>query len=324
MYSPIGLKKGGTYLIRILVTGGAGYIGSVLTPRLLEAGHHVTVIDNFMYGQTSLASCIRNPNFELVYGDVRDKSLLKALLRKSDVIIPLAAIVGAPACDRNPTLAQSVNKDSMIWLFEHVGQSQQVLMPTTNSAYGSGDEKNFCDETSPLKPLSLYAKDKVYVEERLMNLKNATSFRLATVFGVSPRMRLDLLVNNFVFRAMTDKFVVLFESNFKRNYIHVVDVVRVFELALTNPESFSGEIFNVGLSSANISKLELCREIAQFIPNFTFVEAPFGRDPDQRNYLVSNSKIESRGFKPEITLQQGIQELAKGLKMFDKRPFTNL
>jgi nucleoside-diphosphate-sugar epimerase len=197
-------------------------------------------------------------------------------------------------------------------------------MPTTNSAYGSGDQNNFCDEKSPLNPLSLYARDKVVVEESLMQFENATSFRLATVFGISPRMRLDLLVNDFVYRAITDGFVIVFEGHFKRNYIHVDDVVQAFNLALDHNERFKGEIFNVGLSEANISKLELCKEIQKIVPSFTFLEAALGKDPDQRNYIVSNEKIESQGFSPKVNLRDGLSELVKGLKMFDQKQFTNL
>jgi len=310
--------------MKILVTGGAGYIGSVLVPDLLSQGHEVTVIDNFMYKQTSLASSIRNKNLNLIFGDVRDEALLKQHLPKSDVIIPLAAIVGAPACDSDPIAAQSINKDSILWLLKQLSTSQRIITPTTNSAYGSGDKNNFCNESSPLNPLSLYARDKVTVEKELMEHPGATSFRLATVFGISSRMRLDLLVNNFTYRAVTDGFVVVFEGHFKRNYIHVVDVVQAFNLALSNEKDFSGEIFNVGLSEANISKIELCREIQSILPSFTYLEAALGKDPDQRNYVVSNEKIEKFGFKPSVSLGNGLQELVKGLKMFSHKPFTNI
>jgi nucleoside-diphosphate-sugar epimerase len=310
--------------MNILITGGAGYIGSVLVPNLLSQGHSVTVIDNFMYKQTSLAASIRNEKLTLVFGDVRDESLMKAHLAKADMVIPLAAIVGAPACDRDPISAQSINKDSILWLLKHLSSSQRVIMPTTNSAYGSGGENNYCDENSPLNPLSLYARDKVIVENALMELSNATSFRLATVFGVSPRMRLDLLVNNFAYRAISDGFVVVFEGHFKRNYVHLLDVIQAFNLALDNEKDFRGEIFNVGLSEANISKIDLCHEIQLIVPNFTYLEAALGKDPDQRNYIVSNQKIEMLGFKPEVTLQSGLQELVKGLEMFKHKPFTNL
>lgn len=310
--------------MNILVTGGAGYIGSVLVPNLLANNHKVTVIDNFMYKQTSLASSISNPNFKLVFGDVRDNNLMLKLLSKADLVIPLAAIVGAPACDKDYITAQSVNKDSMIWLIDKLDSNQRIIMPTTNSAYGSGDLNNFCDENSPLKPMSTYAKDKVSVEKVLMELSKSTSLRLATVFGISPRMRLDLLVNNFTYRALTDGYVVVFEGHFKRNYIHILDVVQAFNLAIENENKFGGEIFNVGLSNANVSKLELCAEIQKLITKFVFFESQVGKDPDQRNYIVSNAKIELVGFKPQFSLQQGIHELAKGLKMFDLEPFTNL
>jgi nucleoside-diphosphate-sugar epimerase len=310
--------------LKILVTGGAGYIGSILVPDLLNRGHSVTVIDNLMYGQTSLAAIISNPKLELVYGDVRDESLMRKHLKNADVIIPLAAIVGAPACDRDPILSSSINKDAIYWMLKRVSSDQRIVMPTTNSAYGSGDENNFCDENSPLNPLSLYARDKVAVEEVLMQNKNATSFRLATVFGISPRMRLDLLVNNFTFRAVTDGFIVLFEGHFKRNYIHVRDVSSAFQFAIENPEKSSGEIFNVGLSEANISKLELCERIKKLVPSFTYVESQIGSDPDKRNYVVSNAKIEKAGFKTQIGLDVGIKELIKGIPMFNHKPFTNL
>ena len=310
--------------MNILVTGGAGYIGSLLVPYFLSQGHSVTVIDNFMYRQTSLAPSIRDEKLTLVFGDVRDESLMKAHLAKADAIIPLAAIVGAPACDSDPIAAQSINKDSILWLLKQLSPNQRIIMPTTNSAYGSGDQNNYCDENSPLNPLSLYARDKVTVEKALMELPNATSFRLATVFGISPRMRLDLLVNNFAYRAITDGFVIVFEGHFKRNYIHVLDVIQAFNLGLNDEKNFKGEVFNVGLSEANISKIDLCREIQSLIPTFTYLEAALGKDPDQRNYVVSNQKIENLGFKPVVSLRNGLEELIKGLKMFNHKPFTNL
>jgi nucleoside-diphosphate-sugar epimerase len=309
---------------RILITGGAGYIGSTLVPELLNLGHSVTVIDNFLYGQTSLAAIIGNPRLELVYGDVRDKATMTPHIGKADVIIPLAAIVGAPACDKDPILSSSINKEAIYWMLKKISPNQRIIMPTTNSAYGSGDKNNFCDEKSPLNPLSLYARDKVAVENVLMQNSNATSFRLATVFGISPRMRLDLLVNNFTLRAVTDGFIVVFEGHFKRNYIHVKDVSLAFQLAIESPEKFNGEIFNVGLSEANISKLDLCERIKRIIPSFTYVESQIGSDPDKRNYVVSNEKIEKAGFKTQIGLDDGIRELIKGLPMFNHKPFTNL
>jgi nucleoside-diphosphate-sugar epimerase len=311
-------------LKNILVTGGAGYVGSVLVPVLLQNGHKVTVIDNFLYKQPSLASVVSNKNFSLVYGDVRDKELMSKHISGADIIIPLAAIVGAPACLKDPQMASSVNKDSMIWMFDKISSSQQILMPTTNSAYGSGDENNYCDEESKLNPLSLYAKDKVHVEKYLMEKENATSFRLATVFGISPRMRLDLLVNNFVQRALTDRFVILFEGHFKRNYVHVKDVVDAFVFGVNNLDKVKGQIFNFGLSEANISKQQLCERIKNQLPEFTFQDAPLAKDPDQRNYIVSNKKIEAIGMKAKVTLDEGISELIKGLGMFTSYPYTNL
>jgi len=310
--------------LNILVTGAAGYIGSLLVPSLLGNGHKVVAVDNFMYKQNSLTTSISDPNFELVFGDVRDKNLMLKLLSKADLVIPLAAIVGAPACDKDPLLAESVNKDSILWLIDNLSSSQRIIMPTTNSAYGTSDLNDMCDENSPLKPISLYAKDKVVVEKALMDLSNSTSLRLATVFGLSPRMRLDLLVNNFTFRAITDGFIVIFEGHFKRNYIHIRDVVSAFNLAIENEKDFTGQIFNLGLSDANLSKIELCAEIKNLIPNFTYFESPYGKDPDQRNYIVSNKKIEQLGFIPKFSLKQGLLELIKGLKIFDSKPFTNL
>ena len=308
----------------VLVTGGAGYIGSVLVSELLNRDFKVIVLDNFMYRQQSLAHLIRNKNLEIVFGDVRDNSTMQNLVSRSDVILPLAAIVGAPACAKDPVTASSINKDATLWLLSKIGSGQQVIMPTTNSAYGSGGEDNYYDENSFLFPLSQYAKEKVIIEEELMKNSNATSLRLATVFGISSRMRLDLLVNNFVHRAVKDKFVVLFEGHFKRNYVHVKDVAAAFAFAIENPEKVSGQVFNFGLSTANISKIELCEEIKKLIPDFTYLEAPFARDPDQRNYLVSNLKFENVGMKARITLKDGIEELIKGMNMYHVPQFANI
>jgi nucleoside-diphosphate-sugar epimerase len=311
-------------LSKILVTGGAGYIGSIMVPQLIDEGHQVTVIDNYMYKQSSLSELVLNKKFKLEIGDVRDLELIKKHLVSNDIVIPLAAIVGAPACKKNPNEATSINKDSILSLFKFVSSNQLVIMPTTNSAYGSGNENNYCDEESPLNPLSLYAKDKVYVEQELTQLNNWISFRLATVFGLSPRMRLDLLVNNFVYRALIDKFIVLFEGHFKRNYIHVRDVANAFKFAINNSGKMNNNIFNVGLTEANISKIELCKEIRKFVPDFVIKEEEFTKDPDQRNYIVSNSKIENLGFETQISLENGLQELVTGIQIFKNFPHTNL
>jgi nucleoside-diphosphate-sugar epimerase len=310
--------------MKILVTGGAGYIGSKLVSSLLDLGHHVVVIDNLMYRQTSLAHLISNSSLEFHHGDIRDFHLMEKLIASADAIFPLAAIVGAPACSKDPILAKSVNNEAIKWMLSKLSKNQVLIMPTTNSAYGQGEEGNFCDENSPLNPLSLYAKDKVEVEQALMEKENVTSLRLATVFGISPRMRLDLLVNNFVFHAVTDGFLVIFEGHFKRNYIHINDVVQAFILALNNRSLFSGEIFNVGLSEANISKLELCKMIKEVIaPNFIFFEDNLGKDPDKRNYIVSNTKIERAGFSPKVSLNDGLKELYRGMALFSQKLHAN-
>lgn len=308
----------------ILVTGGAGYLGSTMVPELLAKGHKVTVIDNFMYGQNSLAHVCNNPNFSVVRGDVRIADVALPLIKKADIIIPLAAYVGAPLCARDPVGASSTNHDALIMMLKNVSKHQRILMPTTNSAYGSGDENNFCTEESPLRPMSLYAIEKVKVEEELMQHPNSISFRLATVFGMSPRMRIDLLVNDFTYRAVHDHFVVLFESNFKRNYIHVRDIARVFMHGIENYEKMNGQIYNVGLSEANVSKKELCEVIRKQVPDFTFIDAPIGKDPDQRNYIVSNEKIEATGYKPQVSLDAGIRELIKGFTMIRNTRYGNV
>jgi len=295
-----------------------------MVPDLLQAGYEVTVLDNFMYGQNSLAHVCHHPFFNVVRGDVRNESIVRPLLSRADVIIPLAALVGAPICSRDPVGAQTINHDSVKSLFRFSSPDQWILMPTTNSAYGSGEKDNFCTEDSPLNPISKYAIDKVEIEKDLMTRRNAVSFRLATVFGMSPRMRLDLLVNDFTYRAVNDRFVVLFESSFKRNYIHVRDVSRVFQFAIENFQKMKGEVFNVGLSDANVSKKELCERIHRYIPDFVFIDAPVGKDPDQRNYIVSNAKLESTGFRQSHSLEFGIQELIKGFTMIKNARYGNV
>jgi nucleoside-diphosphate-sugar epimerase len=308
----------------ILVTGGAGYLGSTMVPDLLAAGHKVTVLDNFMFKQTSLNHCCYHPNFTVVKGDIRQKETMSALMKEADVIIPLAALVGAPLCNLDPIGATTINHDAIELMLNILSKDQIVLMPTTNSAYGTGDKDNYCNEESPLRPISQYAIEKVEIEKELMQHPNAVSFRLATVFGMSPRMRIDLLVNDFTYRAVNDRFVVLFESHFKRNYIHVRDVSRVFQHALNNHDAMKGEIYNVGLSDANVSKKELCEHIQKQLPEFIFIDEQIGKDPDQRDYIVSNEKIELTGFRTEFSLDRGIGELIKGYKMISNRRYGNI
>lgn len=307
-------------MANILITGGAGYIGSVLVPELLQDGHNVTVLDNFIFGQSSLNHVCYHLNFRVYRGDVRIEADMLPLMKDADIIIPLAAYVGAPFCDRDPIGATTTNKDAIFMMMKYLDKDQVVIMPTTNSAYGTGDN---CTEESPLNPISRYAIDKVEVEKVLMNHSNATSLRLATVFGMSPRMRIDLLVNDMTYRAVNDGFVVLFESHFKRNYIHVLDVCQAFTMALEN-KNMRGQIYNIGLSSANVSKRELCDTIKKYVPRFEIVEAEIGKDKDQRNYMVSNEKIEKEGFKPNFDLDMGIQELLKGYAMLKNTKYGNV
>ena len=310
--------------MKILVTGGAVYLGSTMIGYLLNAGHSVIVFDNFMFGEASLNHYCYNDNFDIVNGDVRVQETMEPLIKWADAIIPLAALVGAPLCQKDPVAAKTTNNEAIMMMLEKVSADQLILMPTTNSAYGSGDKDNFCDENSPLNPISSYAIEKVEVEKALMQRENSISFRLATVFGMSPRLRIDLLVNDFTHRAVNDKTVVLFESHFKRNYIHVRDVSRVFIHGLNNFERMKRKIFNVGLSSANVSKKELCERIAKQVPGFLFLEHELAKDPDQRNYIVSNEKLEATGFEPSISLEQGIAELIKGFKMIRNRRYGNI
>ncbi|MCA3263367.1 MAG: NAD(P)-dependent oxidoreductase [Telmatospirillum sp.] len=310
--------------MRILVTGGAGYLGSTLVPALLEAGHAVTVLDNFMFRQAPLAHVCAHPDFDVVRGDCRDASVLKPLVAKADIAIPLAALVGAPLCNNDQTGAVSINRDAVRTLLGLLAKDQRVLMPVTNSGYGVGEPGKECTEESPLRPLSLYGRTKVEAEELVLGRDNGMSFRLATVFGMSPRMRIDLLVNDFVHRAVTDRAVVLFEPHFKRNYIHVRDVARAFLHGIANFQAMKNRPYNVGLSDANLSKMELCQRIQAHVPGFVFLEAPIGEDPDKRDYIVSNARIEATGFKPAHSLDAGIAELVKGYRMIRNGMYGNV
>ena len=308
----------------VLVTGGAGYIGSVLVPELLRLEYKVMVLDNFMYHQNSLLDCCGNEGFDVVKGDVRDESVLRPLLKNADYVIPLAALVGAPLCNRDRAGAVTINRDAVGLIAKLASREQGIIIPTTNSGYGIGQKGVYCTEETPLKPITLYGKVKMEAERIVLDRGNSISFRLATVFGMSPRMRIDLLVNDFTYRAVKDRIGVIFEGHFKRNYIHVRDVAGAFIHAMDNFEKMKNEPYNVGLSDANISKLELCAKIKEQLPEFLYLEAPIGEDPDKRDYIVSNEKIERTGFKTRYSLDMGIRELIKGYRIISNDKYGNV
>ncbi len=310
--------------MKILVTGAAGYIGSVLVPILLKEGHEVIAIDNFMYNQTSLLDCCYDEKLTIIRGDARDEGLISEQLKNADAVFPLACLTGMPICSKDPVGAKTVNLDAVRMILELRSKDQPIIFPTTNSGYGIGQKGIYCTEETPLNPVSLYGQLKVEAEKLILDAGNGITLRLATTFGVSPRMRLDLLVNDFTYRAVTDHFVVLFQAHFKRNYIHVRDVAKVFIHCLKNFDKMKDEPYNVGLSDANLSKWELCEEIKKQAPEFYFAESKIGEDPDKREYIVSNAKIEATGFKPNVSLQMGIAELIKGYQVIRKNKFSNV
>ena len=306
--------------MKLLVTGGAGFLGSILTQVALERQDvsRVTVLDTFAHGNT-LGHLVDDPRLRLVRGDCREKALVTDLVKGADVIIPLAAVVGAPACAADPVAASTVNDNAVAGICRLASKSQKVVLPNTNSGYGIGEPGVECTEESALRPLSLYGQTKIKAEMHVLNA-GGVSLRLATLFGMSPRMRLDLLVNDFVYRAVNDRVVVLFEAHFKRNYLHVRDAARAFMFAVLH--DLPNGAYNVGLSDANLSKKELCEAIAKHVP-FTFTEAPIGQDPDKRDYVVSNQKIEATGFHPKYTLDAGIRELVNGYAMIRDWRYRN-
>jgi len=308
---------------RVLITGGAGYLGAIIVPRLLASGFRVTVFDSLIFSQNSLLDCCSTDGFEFIRGDICDWNVLKPSIDEADIIIPLAAIVGAPACSRNPTVTRLVNLDAQLRIAKNIGSGQKVIFPTTNSGYGIGAKEEFCTEESPLRPVSEYGRMKVEVEQAFLDTEQAVTFRLATVFGMSPRMRMDLLVNDFVYRALKDRVLVLFEENFRRNYIHVRDVAKAFEFAIEQFDGMRGQAFNVGLSSANLTKRELAEKIREHLPETYIHSAAIGEDPDKRDYLVSNKKIESFGWMPDFSLDDGIIELVKGYSIIKPNVFAN-
>ena len=307
-----------------MITGGAGYLGSVMIPVLLEKGHEVTVLDNFLFGQATLLDFCGHPCFNVFRGDCRDEALVKKLMASADVIIPLAALVGAPLCKLDPLAAHSINAVAVQMICRLASRQQRIILPTTNSGYGIGEKGKMCTEETPLRPISLYGTSKCEAEAAVLERENSLSFRLATVFGASPRMRVDLLVNDFVHRAVQDRAVVIFEGHFKRNYIHIRDVARAFLHAIENFEVMKGRPYNVGLEEANLSKLELCARIQKHIPGFIYLEAPIGEDPDKRDYIVSNARILATGFRPGWDLDRGIQELIKVFTILRNSRYSNV
>ncbi|MEG4277561.1 NAD(P)-dependent oxidoreductase [Microcoleus sp. MON1_C1] len=309
---------------RLLVTGAAGYLGSVLCEHLLDAGYRVTALDSLMYGQNSLFHLCANPAFDFIEGDVRNEDLMQRLIKDADVIIPLAAIVGAPACKRDPGMTKSVNLEAVQLINRLRSPQQLVVYPNTNSGYGASTGDTYCTEDTPLDPISLYGQTKVQAELELLESPNAITLRLATVFGTSPRMRLDLLVNHFVYTAITDGYLVIFEKDFKRNYVHIRDVADCMIYCIQNAEKMTGRPYNVGLDEANLSKEELALKVKEYVPNFYIHFAPIGSDPDKRNYIVSNQRLREAGFEAKRTLDDGIKELLKGYRMMGRAPFKNI
>ncbi|MBQ7043378.1 MAG: NAD(P)-dependent oxidoreductase [Clostridia bacterium] len=310
--------------MKIAITGGAGYIGSVLVPELLHLGHEVRVLDNFYFGQTALLDCCADKSFSIIRGDARDRDTLAKLIDGADLIIPLAALVGFPLCDYDKIAAKTTNLDAILLLLELRKPEQKIIFPCTNSGYGTSDGSIYCTEDTPLNPISLYGTTKAEAEKAILEAGNSLTFRFATVFGASPRMRLDLLVNDFVYRAVNDRTMIIFEGHFKRNFIHIRDVVGAYIHAINNFETMKGKAYNCGLSDANLSKIELCEKIKEHLPQFTFFESEINSDPDKRNYIVSNERLESTGWKPKYSLDDGIEELIKTYSIIKNNSYANI
>ena len=309
--------------VHVLVTGGAGYLGAILCEHLLAAGRRVTVVDSLVWGQQSLMHLAADPAFDFVRGDVRDERLMAELIARADVLIPLAAVVGAPACDRDPWLARAVNLDAVRLLDALRSPRQLVVFPTTNSGYGTRSGETHCTEETPLEPISLYGRTKAEAEAHLLGRPSVVTLRLATVFGASPRPRLDLLVNHFVHAAVTDGYLVLFEKHFKRNYVHVRDVADCFLHCIDNAARMAGRCFNVGLDEANLSKEELALKVKAHVPRLHIECSEVGTDPDQRNYVVSNRRLREAGFAARRSIDDGIRELLVAYRMLPRSPLAN-
>lgn len=309
---------------RVLVTGGAGYLGSMLVPLLLKEGHEVTVLDSFYFNQSTLLDCCMNPNFSVVRGDARNEKLMETLMEGQDYIIPLAAMVGFPLCRADEIAAETTNLGAIKTILKLRKPEQRIMYPCTNSGYGVGEGGKFCTEDTPMRPISLYGSTKTEAERLVLEAGNSLTFRFATVFGASPRMRIDLLVNDFVYRAVFDRTAVIFEGNFKRNYIHIRDAVGAFVWAMNHFEEMKGKPYNCGLSTANLSKIELCEKIKEHIPGFVYLEAPVGEDPDKRDYIVSNERLEATGWRPQYSLDDGIEELKKVYTIIKNKTYSNI
>lgn len=316
--------------MKILITGGAGYIGNILTPHLLSKGHNVTVLDNLIHRQHGIIENCNDNNFTFVYGDVRTPETYKPLISSHDVIINLAAYVGMPLCKRFPHETKQVNQDSAEFLAKNISKDQYIIHATTNSGYGLGQHQEgkavYCNEETPLKPISLYGETKCAAEKAIMQTGNSTSFRLATVMGISRKMRMDLLVNDFTYRAWNDRFIVLFESHFLRNFIHVRDVAKAFSFSIENHSQMSNQVYNVGNTSANVNKMQLCETIKKYVPEFYITESEINKDPDQRNYIVSNDKIEKLGWECDFSLDHSVQEILKACPVIKNTncPFSDI
>ena len=308
----------------ILIIGGGGYIGSILTKYLLDKNYNVTILDNFRFQQSSLLDCCGYNNFSVIRGDCRDIDTLKDAIKDKNVIIPLAALVGAPLCDTDQTAALSTNLEAIKLLLSIRQNDQKIIFPSTGSGYGATSSNVLCTEETPINPMSLYARTKIEAEKLILNDGNSIVLRLTTVFGASPRMRVDLLVNDMVYRAVHDSSVILFESNFKRDFIHVKDIARAFFHSIINFDKMKNQVYNVGLPEANLSKKELCQKIQKYIPKFTFIESEIGTDPDKRDYIVSSDKIMKTGFTPKYSLEYGIEELIKAFTILGNRKYSNV
>jgi nucleoside-diphosphate-sugar epimerase len=311
-------------MIRVLITGGAGYLGSILAEHLLAHSCKVVVLDSLIYGEQNLFHLCANPNFEFIHGDARDEALVKKQVSRCDIIIPLAAIVGAPCCDRDPLMTTSVNLNAICMINRLRSPSQLIIYPTTNSGYGTKSGDLHCTEETPLEPISLYGRTKTEAEIEVLASSNSITLRLATVFGMSPRMRMDLLVNHFVYAALTDGYLVIFEKDFKRNYVHIRDVADCFIHCIENAAKMVGRTYNVGLDEANLSKEELALKIKEHLPHFFIHCAEIGSDPDQRNYIVSNQRLREAGFTSQRSLDDGIRELLKGYALFGRTQRKNV